>query len=76
MRRDARNGSLEVIEVIIDGRRMAGGVDSPTLIGKPGEFLPATLHFTLSHFEPQQDGRCLARYVRYRAEDSPGKEPC
>jgi len=54
----------EVIDVIIDGNRMIGGAGSPTLIGIPGEFLPASIHFSLSHFEALKDGRCLARYVR------------
>ena len=67
----AMHDSLEVIEIMIDGHRMVGGIDSPTLIGQPGEFLPESRHFTLTHFEPQQDGRCLARYVRRRTKDSP-----
>ncbi len=54
----------DVIDVMIDGNRMIGGADSPTLIGIPGEFLPASIHFSLSHFETLEDGRCLARYVR------------
>ena len=54
----------DVIDVIIDGNRMIGGSDAPTLIGLPAEFLPASIHFSLSHFETLEDGRCLARYVR------------
>ena len=54
----------DVIDVIIDGNRMIGGAESPTLIGISGEFLPASIHFSLSHFEALEDGRCLARYVK------------
>lgn len=60
--------ALETLEIIIDGNAMVGGADSPTLIGPPGEFLPASIHYTLESFVPQEDGRCLARYVRCDAE--------
>mgnify|MGYP007122437697 CR=1 FL=1 len=54
----------DVINVIIDGNQMIGGAASPTLSGIPGEFLPASVHFSLSHFEALDDGRYLARYVK------------
>ncbi|MBT8036899.1 MAG: hypothetical protein KJO21_05080 [Verrucomicrobiae bacterium] len=69
LRQLADEDRLDVIEIIIDGRRLIGGADSPTLMGQPGAFLPASRHFILSQFEPLHDGRCLARYVRRNSSD-------
>jgi len=55
---------LDVIEIIIDGSRIVGGTDSPTLLGTSDNFLPESLLYELSHFEPMADGRCLVRYTR------------
>lgn len=56
--------SREVIEIVIDGTRLAGGTDTPTLLGQTREHLPESLQYQLERFEPMEDGRCLARYRR------------
>ncbi len=55
---------LDVIELIIDGTQLSGGADSPTLLGTSDNFLPKSSLYSLSHFEPMDDGRCLVRYTR------------
>ena len=55
---------LDVIEVVIDGNKLMGGADSPTLLGSSDSFLSESSLYELSHFEPMDDGRCLARYTR------------
>lgn len=54
----------DTLEVVFDGNRMIGGRDSTTLIGKPGDYLPQSIHYRLTTFEPQQDGTCVARYEK------------
>lgn len=58
----------ETLELHIDGNGMAGGRDSATLTGTPGAHLPESIHYRLTAFEPQQDGTCVARYVRVNAD--------
>jgi len=64
IRQLAVDNKLNTIEIIIDGTLMLGGASTPTLMGTDTGFLPASRLFTLDHFEPMPDGRCLARYVR------------
>lgn len=59
-------GQLEVIELLIDGGTMRGGLNSPTLIGSSDSYLPESLHYTLSRFEPIRGGRCRVQYTRRR----------
>lgn len=60
--------SLDTLEVVIDGNRIAGGKEAATLTGPPGAFLPGSIHYRLEAYEPQQDGTCVARYVRVNAD--------
>lgn len=60
----AEHNSLETLEIIIDGSRMCGGADAPSLLGKSSEFLSESRAFNLKKLEVLEDGRCLLSYVR------------
>ncbi|MGB1131120.1 MAG: RibD family protein [Haloferula sp.] len=47
------------------GHRLFGGAAAPGATGLPGDFLPASRHFTLTHFEPRPDlGECFLSYQK------------
>lgn len=63
--------SLEEIDAIdefhltLAGHTLFGGFSAPTATGVPADFLPRSVHFTLSHFEPRPDfGECFLSYQR------------
>jgi riboflavin biosynthesis pyrimidine reductase len=42
-----------------------GGFSAPTATGVPADFLPHSVHFSLSHFDPRPDlGECFLSYRR------------
>ena len=61
---------LETLNLVIDGTNMLGGRESPTLLGTLTEHLPKSIHYSLTAFEPQQDGTCVARYARVNADEN------
>lgn len=48
------------------GHTLFGGKAAPTPTGVPGAFLPASLKFELSAFEPTSEGECFLSYRRIR----------
>lgn len=63
--------SLAEIDVIdefhltLAGHTLFGGSQAPTATGIPADFLPRSLDFTLSHFDPRPDlGECFLSYRR------------
>lgn len=48
------------------GHTLFGGKAAPTPTGVPGAFLPASLKFELSAFEPTSEGECFLSYRRAR----------
>ncbi len=48
------------------GHTLFGGKEAPTPTGIPGAFLPASLKFVLTAFEPTSEGECFLSYRRLR----------
>ena len=65
-----RPENLDTLELVIDGNQLVGQPDASTLSGTFGEFLPESIHYRLTSFEPQQDGTCVARYVRVDTDEN------
>jgi riboflavin biosynthesis pyrimidine reductase len=56
---------IDVIHLTWSGNVLFGGVTSPTITGVPGDFLPASRHFELTAFEPnEKTGECFLSYRR------------
>lgn len=56
---------VDTIHLTWAGHRLFGGRESPTLTGPPGDFLPASRHYRLDHFDPRPDlGECFLSYRR------------
>ncbi|MFK7909407.1 MAG: hypothetical protein AB8F34_02275 [Akkermansiaceae bacterium] len=60
---------LDELEILIDGKQMANGCHETSLLGGEGDHLPESIQYRLIAFEPQQDGTCVARYVRVNADE-------
>jgi riboflavin biosynthesis pyrimidine reductase len=62
--------ALDVIDdfhVTLAAHTLFGGRDARTATGLPGEFLPESLAFDISHFEPlAAAGECFVTYTRRR----------
>lgn len=58
---------IDEFHLTIAGHTLFGGTGSPTATGIAGDFLPASRHFRISHFDPRPDlGECFASYLRIR----------
>jgi riboflavin biosynthesis pyrimidine reductase len=56
---------VDTIHLTWAGHHLFGGRGAPTITGLPGDFLPASRHFRLDHFEPRPDlGECFLSYRR------------
>ena len=56
---------IDEIHLTWAGHRLFGGQHAPAATGLPGDFLPATRHFELVHFEPREDlAECYLSYQR------------
>jgi riboflavin biosynthesis pyrimidine reductase len=61
----AELGAIDEFHVTLAGHSLFGGMEAPTATGIPADFLPSSLEFTLSHFEPRPDlGECFLSYRR------------
>lgn len=61
----AEMDAIDEFHVTLAGHTIFGGADAPTATGVPADFLPRSLNFTLSHFEPRPDaGECFLSYRR------------
>lgn len=57
--------AIDEIHLTWAGHRLFGGAETPGITGPPGEFLPASRHYELHHFEPREDlGECFLSYRR------------
>lgn len=63
----ARLDAIDDIHLTWAGHRLFGGREAPGIGGPPGEFLPASRSFELTHFDPREDlGECFLSYRRVR----------
>ena len=63
----AEEDLIDEIHLTWAGHTLFGGRDAPTITGVPGDFLPASLQFELTHFEPLPDaGECFLSWRRIR----------
>ena len=56
--------AIDEINLTIAGHSLIGGKESPTITGLPGEFLPASRGFEISHFEPTEDDELFVTWIR------------
>ncbi len=57
--------AIDEFHVTLAGHALFGGMEAPTATGIGVDFLPASLDFALSHFEPRPDmGECFLSYRR------------
>jgi len=63
----AEEDLIDEIHLTWAGHTLFGGGDAPTVTGVPGDFLPASRQFKLSHFEPRPEtGECFLSWRRIR----------
>ena len=61
--------AIDEFHLTLAGHTLFGGKESPTTTGIPKAFLPRSLDFELSHFDPQPDlGECFVSYRRKSAQ--------
>jgi riboflavin biosynthesis pyrimidine reductase len=59
--------AIDEFHVTLAGHTLFGGLDAVTATGIPADFLPRSLEFRLSHFEPRvAEGECFLSYTRGR----------
>jgi riboflavin biosynthesis pyrimidine reductase len=57
--------AIDELHLTLAGHSLFGGFEAPTVTGLPGDFLPASLKFELTHFEPSDaTGECFLSYRR------------
>lgn len=62
---------IDEFHLTIAGHTLFGGSGAPTATGISGDFLPASRHFRISHFDPRPDlGECFASYLRIRDKEA------
>lgn len=60
---------IDEFHLTLAGHRIFGGFNASTVTGIPGNFLPKSVDFQLSHFEPMPDlGECFLSYTRTRRD--------
>jgi 2,5-diamino-6-(ribosylamino)-4(3H)-pyrimidinone 5'-phosphate reductase len=63
----AEEDLIDEIHLTWAGHTLFGGRDAPTVTGVPGDFLPASRQFELTHFEPRPDtGECFLSWRQTR----------
>lgn len=60
----AELGFIDQVHLTLAGHTLLGGAAAPTMTGPPGPYLPASLAFELTHFEPLENGECFLSYRR------------
>lgn len=59
--------AIDEFHLTLAGYQMFGGLQAVTATGIPGGFLPSSLKFRLTHFDPQSlTGECFLTYTRQR----------
>jgi riboflavin biosynthesis pyrimidine reductase len=57
--------AIDEFHLTLAGHTLFGASQAPTATGIPADFLPRSLDFTLSHFDPRPDlGECFLSYRR------------
>ena len=57
--------AIDDFHLTLAGHTLFGGRESPTVTGIPGDFLPRSADFEISHFEARPDlGECFLSYTR------------
>lgn len=57
--------AIDEFHMTLAGHTLFGGLDAVTATGIPGDFLPRSVEFRLSHFEPRAvEGECFLSYTR------------
>jgi riboflavin biosynthesis pyrimidine reductase len=61
--------AIDEFHLTLAGHTLFGGAAAPTATGAPAEFLPRSLEFSISHFEPRPgSGECYLSYRRKAAQ--------
>ena len=61
--------AIDEFHLTLAGHTWFGGLDAATATGVPGDFLPKSVGFRVSHFEPRTvDGECFLSYLRIRSD--------
>lgn len=61
----AEMDAIDEFHMTLAGHTLFGGLGAPTATGMPGDFLPKSVEFRVSHFEPMTDeGECFLSYTR------------
>jgi len=55
---------IDIVHLTWAGHTLFGGQQAPTITGLPGDFLPASAQFKLTHFEPNSSGEAFLTYHR------------
>jgi 2,5-diamino-6-(ribosylamino)-4(3H)-pyrimidinone 5'-phosphate reductase len=59
--------AIDEFHLTLAGHTLFGGQKAPTATGIPGDFLPRSTDFKISHFDPRPDlGECFLSYIRRR----------
>lgn len=57
--------AIDDFHLTLAGHTLFGGLQAPTATGIPGDFLPKSAAFGISHFEPRPElGECFLSYTR------------
>jgi len=56
--------AIDTLHLTVAGHSAFSGSQAPTLTGVLSDYLPASRHFSLSHFEPTMNGECFLTYQR------------
>jgi riboflavin biosynthesis pyrimidine reductase len=61
----AEMDAIDEFHLTLAGHTLFGGHGAPTATGLPGDFLPRSLEFEMSHFDPRSEsGECFLSYRR------------
>lgn len=55
---------VDTIHLTLATHTLFGGREAPTLTGVPGDFLPASRHYQISHFDPRPNGEIFLTYAK------------
>ncbi len=62
--------AIDEFHLTLAGHTIFGGLAASTATGIPSEFLPESLGFRISHFEPRPElGECFLTYIKRRPDD-------
>ena len=66
--------AIDEFHLTLAGHTLFGGLEAPTATGVPAGFLPNSLEFEISHFDPRPEaGEC---FLSYRRSAKPAETQC